>query len=801
MAISAGDAVIELGLDTKKFDRGLDKVSSKLDRASQKWGRKMKIAGGIMIAAVTAVAVASLKMASDFETAMRSVNTMMLLSEEAFASFRKEVQELAKDMGVSAVESANALYQAISAGIPKENVLEFLRIATEAAIGGITDTTTAVDGLTTVINAFKIPITDAQHVADVMFTTVKGGKTTFAELAASMFNVAPIAAAAGVSFEEVAAALATITKQGVPTAVATTQLRAAIQAVTAPTKRQRKMIDELGLDMSATALQSRGLAGTFNLLMEATGGNMEMMRQLVGSVEAVQAILALTGVNAEVFAADLLAMAEAEGAATAAFLEMEKTPARKLAKLKSSLQDVAITIGTALMPALIRILQIITPLIARFGEWAAKNTKLVIAVLAAVAAIGGLLLTFPYVISGIKAIGVAMTFLAANPIGLLVLAIGAVVAVLIIFIKQTRKTTAEAEKKFQKLATNASTAFRSIALAGKEMTEDLRDDVVNAIDPMFDDIISKIEARKGEFIAALVAMYADATEQTEEELAASIERITGLFDEEIESVKEGKDRINEIYSIAAEENRSLTKEESKEIVQIWRDMYATGMTIASEGAQTQQDVLEKLRTEGVHITASMYADMLTEGKRAKWQAIDEANSKFDELQELALENVNIIPGYTRAMADEDIANAQRERDETIRLAKELNTELEIILAARTGIWETFWGKMITWFQPGGTFWAGPEPPAVGTTPIEFPSVPEFQKGGLIREPTLLYGMKSMRPYATAEAGERVSPAGAGITNTFNISQLIVREEADIQRIARELQRLQQIKGRQLGYVT
>ena len=167
---------------------------------------------------------------------------MMGLADEEFTDFSKQVQTLESDLGVDAVESANALYQAISAGIPKENVLEFLEIATKAAIGGVTDTETAVDGLTTVINAFKLPMSDAQKVADLMFTTVKGGKTTFEELSASLFNVAPIAAASGVSFEETAAALATMTKQGVKTAQATTQLRQEMVALQKPTADMQNVI-------------------------------------------------------------------------------------------------------------------------------------------------------------------------------------------------------------------------------------------------------------------------------------------------------------------------------------------------------------------------------------------------------------------------------------------------------------------------------------------------------------------------------------------------------------------------------
>ncbi len=231
MSISIGDALLKLGVDTRDLDKGLKGLGARIKKHQRAIGIGMVAVGGTILAGFGM----SIKAAADFEGAMREVNTMMGLAENEFAEFSKDVQALAADLGVDAVESANALYQAISAGVPRENVLEFLKIATEAAIGGVTDTKTAVDGLTTVINAFKLPMSDAQKVADIMFTTVKGGKTTFEELSAAMFNVAPIAAAAGFSFDEVSAAIATLTKQGVPTKIATTQIRAAMQQLLKPT--------------------------------------------------------------------------------------------------------------------------------------------------------------------------------------------------------------------------------------------------------------------------------------------------------------------------------------------------------------------------------------------------------------------------------------------------------------------------------------------------------------------------------------------------------------------------------------
>ena len=70
---------------------------------------------------------------------------------------------------------------------------------------------------------------EAGTVSDQLFTTVRLGKTTFGELGASIAQVAPIAAAYGISIDQVLGAVASLTKQGTPTAQAMTQIRAAIQ--------------------------------------------------------------------------------------------------------------------------------------------------------------------------------------------------------------------------------------------------------------------------------------------------------------------------------------------------------------------------------------------------------------------------------------------------------------------------------------------------------------------------------------------------------------------------------------------
>ena len=243
--------------------------------------------------------------------------------------------------------------------------MEFLEVATKAAVGGVTDLETAVDGITTVMNSFGDAAGDATAVSDQMFTAVRLGKTTFEELSSSVFNVAPLAAAAGVGFDEITAGLARLTAQGVPTAVATTQLRAAIQSLAAPSEGGKKVLDELGLSFDATTLAEEGLEGAFNKLYDATGGNIEQLKAVIGSVEGVQAVLGLTGPNAEAFASALDEVRDSSGATDKAFETMSNTLSFRWEKTMNKVNNLLTKFGVALLPLVEGALDSLIPLIEK----------------------------------------------------------------------------------------------------------------------------------------------------------------------------------------------------------------------------------------------------------------------------------------------------------------------------------------------------------------------------------------------------------------------------------------------------
>jgi len=191
----------------------------------------------------------------EYEQAMANVSTLMDEGQHALAVYGDEVSRLATTLPVAGgqLEVASGLYQTISAGITDAaEATAFLEVAMKGAVGGMTDTRTMVDGLTTVINAYGMEAGEAEAVSDIFFTTIKRGKTTAEELAPALSRVISTASAAKVGFTEVAAALATMTKQGLNTSEAVTALNRLMMEFLKPNEELRAAIVETALATGVT---------------------------------------------------------------------------------------------------------------------------------------------------------------------------------------------------------------------------------------------------------------------------------------------------------------------------------------------------------------------------------------------------------------------------------------------------------------------------------------------------------------------------------------------------------------------
>jgi TP901 family phage tail tape measure protein len=357
---------------------GFDKLTrelKRLDTPIEKLGaitRNLAPAAIIGLGALAVGATKSVTEANDLAIGLREVVTLTGDTGDAanatFGEFQTLVADLSKEFGIAQGVLTGGLYQALSAGVPKDNALEFMQVASTAAIAGVTDVETAVDGLTTIINAFGLDSDSAEAVADSMFAAVKGGKTTFEELSASLFNVGPAAAAANVSFEEVNAAIATMTSAGVPTAQATTQIRAAMVGLQKPSEELDAIFQNLGYDSAQLAIENEGLGFALDAVKDASGGSNGTLQTLLGSVEAVAAVNILAGTGAEKFNEELERQNDAAGSVNDAFDEIDKS--RVLERQAVAYQNMGIAIGNVLIP----VMEVLVPIFTGFAEYVAQNS-------------------------------------------------------------------------------------------------------------------------------------------------------------------------------------------------------------------------------------------------------------------------------------------------------------------------------------------------------------------------------------------------------------------------------------------
>lgn len=355
---SGSDAMDEVADGADSATDAIEETNKTIDDGKKGFDllKGAAIAAGAAAAAAFGAFVVVAKQGIDdairFDNSMREVFTLLPgISEQSMDEMKEHVKGFSKEWGVLPDEVVPALYQSLSAGVPKDNVFDFMAVAHKAAVGGVSDLTTAVDGITSVVNAYGAEVIDATKASDIMFTAVKLGKTDFGQLSSSLFNVLPNAAAAGVAFEDVAAGVAALTAQGTPTSVATTRMRAAIDELNKSGTGVDKTFRELaGKSFKEFIGEGNNLQDAFQMLEQHAQKSGLQIADLFGSVEAGGAATALTGQGTEAFTNALKEMGDAAGATDAAFETMDGGVQASIDKWQANLAVMRLELGEKLLP-------------------------------------------------------------------------------------------------------------------------------------------------------------------------------------------------------------------------------------------------------------------------------------------------------------------------------------------------------------------------------------------------------------------------------------------------------------------
>ena len=356
-----GTLMMKVSADTNQFEKSMANSTSHLS----KFAIGAAIAGAAAVAAFTG---ASIKAAVDFENQMASTATLIGGDfKDRIKELGEEVKGLAITTGTSTELLSDGLYQVVSAFGDTADSMEILETAAKGAKAGNSTVTDSVNLLSAVMKGYGDTSAEAaKKASDLAFMTVKLGQTTFPELAASMGKVIPLASAMKVGQEELFGAMATLTGVTGGAAEVSTQLRGVIQGMMKPTDQMAQAMKNLGYENGQTMIETLGLGGTLDALKESVNGNETELSNMFGSIEAVGAVLALTGSQAENFAMKTAEMQAAAGATDEAFKIMSETFKGTFDRITQAMKIMMIDLGEKLLP-----------LLQTFADWLMENMPVI----------------------------------------------------------------------------------------------------------------------------------------------------------------------------------------------------------------------------------------------------------------------------------------------------------------------------------------------------------------------------------------------------------------------------------------
>ena len=345
----------------KKVARELSKIKenkvvefavSGAEKVTKAVGKAALVGTAAAFTAITVAGAGAVTSAINFESQMQNVGTLLDGNVDAkLQTMGADLRKVSIQTGASTEDLTSGLYDVVSAFGESAESVKQLEIASKAAKAGNATTSDSVALLSAVTKGYGDTSAAAmEKVSDLAFQTVKLGQTTFPELASSIGQVVPLASTLAVSQEELFGAMATLTGVTGGTAEVTTQLKATMQGFLSPSNEMTKALQKMGYESGAAALEQEGLGGILDKLKESVNGDEIAFANLFSSVEAQNAVLALTGAQADNFVSKTEQMRDASGAAQRAFETQTSSVKEMAGKIKNAGQVMLTSLGEKTLP-------------------------------------------------------------------------------------------------------------------------------------------------------------------------------------------------------------------------------------------------------------------------------------------------------------------------------------------------------------------------------------------------------------------------------------------------------------------
>lgn len=390
-------------LDVDPLLADIRKIEAEAERAAQRIagiesaGAKAAKLGGLLTLGVTAPLLlagrAAISSATDIE---RSLSQVIGLAggtvddvEAASGRLRTLAGETGKDIG----DLGDALLAIFSAGFTGEAALQVLEVSGRAAAAGLGETRDVANAVTNALGAYGADVLTAAEATDVLVNTVKEGKAEASELAPQFGRLLPVASELGISFADVGAGLAFLTRSSGDASLSATQLSGIMQKLLKPSKEGAEALAAAGFasDDLRKSLRERGLLSTLVDIrgsLEATGGS---LTQVFEDAEGLTGVLSLTADSGEAAATVFDNLADSTGTLDTAFDAFSGTNAAKLDRASAEFSVAMERIGAVALPVLASVLGFVGDLVGVFSGLPGPVQQAAVAALALTAAVGPLL--------------------------------------------------------------------------------------------------------------------------------------------------------------------------------------------------------------------------------------------------------------------------------------------------------------------------------------------------------------------------------------------------------------------------
>ena len=421
--------------DSSKLSNALSSASSKLSS----FGSKMQSVGKSMSTRLTlplvAAGAAAVKMAFDFDKSMTSIQALVGVSADKVAEMGEAAKKMAVDTGKSGNEAAEALFFITSAGLRGSAAMDVLNMSLKAAAVGLGETKTIADLSTSAMNAYGTENLSASGATDILTAAVREGKLEASALAGAMGGVIPLASNMGVSFDQVGAAMAAMSKTGTDAATGATQLTAILASLKKPTSEAEAAMASMGMSTESVqkSLSEQGLLSTLEMLQSGLKQTGQDTTAIFPNIRALKGVLDLTGAGLEDNRKVFDALTNSMGATDKAFEKTSQSASFKMTQglnaMKSSLLSVGQVILTAIAPAVQKLGAFFTSLSEKFKALSPTTQKIIVAFAGIVAALGPVIAIIGTLLTMAPAIGAAFTLM-MGPVGLVIAGLTAISVVI-----------------------------------------------------------------------------------------------------------------------------------------------------------------------------------------------------------------------------------------------------------------------------------------------------------------------------------------------------------------------------------